>query len=711
MLVKKIGKYSPSEDALVKLDQEFEGWVVGLRLVSLAARHVEHPDRLMQQLHGGIRQIQDYLLQEVLSRQSPQLRNWLLKSAVLTRFNEALCNAVCGEKDNQEQSNFNGARMIQALQTGNLFVISLDTQDKWFRYHHLFRQLLQRELKRSASPQAINELYRRASAWCEAKAFTNEAIQYAQQADGMVAAGKIVERHWRNELEHDRWYIVKDWFDLLPQEIIQQRGELRLAELWLTLTQQQFDRLPQLIEQIEAQAKDQPWYPRVSQDLRFFHGLLEYWQGHGKKSLSLLETLMHKIPERLGITAGWIWLYYGLALCMQGQRQQAIKLLNEQLSDPHLPPLYRSQLIGAMAFIHLISGELHQANKYITELIPLAEVHKIANTAAWGNYLLACNELQVNQLDQALHQFEKATSQIYILESKASIDALAGQALTQMLQGQSDDADQTVERIRAFARERNEAECLLVADSCLARLQVLRGELVPAAQWARSVTTASTPQELFTWLEVPALTRVRVLLAIGSAETLQEAAGQLDAIRATSEACRFIGQMIEVEVLQSLLLEKQGHSEEALQCLEQTIAMAVPGGWIRPFIEAGQPMQRLLERRAKQNSVTDQLGIVLDAIVASQQQPIEPVTDEAERGANRETGLTEPLTKREYDILELLANRLQNKEIAAKLFVSPETVKSHLKHLYQKLGVSNRRDAAAKAAAILSSHTATSHRT
>ena len=212
-----------------------------------------------------------------------------------------------------------------------------------------------------------------------------------------------------------------------------------------------------------------------------------------------------------------------------------------------------------------------------------------------------------------------------------------------------------------------------MAESCEARLQLLRGELEAAASWARSASTATlAPDELFSWLEVPSLTRVRVLLAIGTEESLQDAAAQLDLIRQLCDSCRYIGQAIEAAVLQSLLLEKQGRTDEALSSLQQVVAMAAPDAWIRPFIELGQPMAELLERLEKEQGQNDFVTQLLICFQRLKSQQAIVVKDHPDLELSPML-VTEPLTNRELEILDLLVRRLQNKEIAARLFVSPET--------------------------------------
>ncbi|MGD8370933.1 MAG: LuxR C-terminal-related transcriptional regulator, partial [Syntrophobacterales bacterium] len=234
-----------------------------------------------------------------------------------------------------------------------------------------------------------------------------------------------------------------------------------------------------------------------------------------------------------------------------------------------------------------------------------------------------------------------------------------------------------------------------------------RGDLNSAVEWGQSVNESPVLAELFSWLEAPSITQARVLIAAGSEQSLLNATKKLQSIRDLCEACRFTFQIIEIAVLQSLALQKLGCSDEALIVLQEVVALAGPGGWVRPFIEAGPPMADLLKDLQRQNVAVDHIQRILAAFrddeqviaeaaheqpIASPPQPIRPSTSPQ--------SLLEPLTNRELDILELLAQRLQNKEIADKLSISSTTVKTHLQNIYQKLCVKNRRQAVESAEAL-----------
>lgn len=225
---------------------------------------------------------------------------------------------------------------------------------------------------------------------------------------------------------------------MLPAEIKLQRPGLLLAQAWITVFQQQFEELTPLIARLESLLDEHKAEPQYIQGFNFFHGLIHYWQGNSESSLRFLEKEIEQVPERPGISDGAIGLYFGLALCMNGQKAKVIRTFKDLMAGVQRPELYRSQLIGALAFVHLVSGDLTQAAGDTRRLAHLTSKRCIANSEAWSDCLLACTHFHANALDAALYHFSNAARQRYILEPKGTIDALAGKALTQALFGSRD---------------------------------------------------------------------------------------------------------------------------------------------------------------------------------------------------------------------------------------------------------------------------------
>ena len=284
----------------------------------------------------------------------------------------------------------------------------------------------------------------------------------------------------------------------------------------------------------------------------------------------------------------------------------------------------------------------------------------------------------------------------YLLEPLAGVDAMAGLALTNELMGRSDDATIICDQLQGFAEERNDDDYLSVARSCGARIEGLRGDAAFARRWALSIGAKPGPQNLFLWMEVPQITAARILFENGDPAALEKGWELLRSVRDQSAKCRFQCQIIEVSVLEALALELQNEREEAVAALHNAVSLARPGGWLRPFMESGDYLTRQLERLREQNDEDEFLDRILCSL--GRRQPSSPIRRMESRSgpatpvAVDALGL-EALTNRELDVIELLAQRLQSKQIAERLFISVHTVNDHLKRIYRKLGVNSRREA------------------
>jgi len=689
------------EEVLAKLNQELEGWAVGLRLVSLALRRADDPEGLLKRLKGGVPQIQEYLLQEVVDGQRPGIQDWLMKSSILERFCASLCDAVCGAEDVEETPAIDGGEFIKALGEENLFVIPLDVTGEWFRYHHLFQALLQHQLSERLPAGEIARLHQRASAWYEERSLVDEAIRHALEAADPLRAALIVERHTHEALNQDLWYRLDQWLEMLPPGIVEESPRLLLGRAYVACYRQDLAGVGAVLEEVEPLLPCEVSDDDFRAEVAFFRGYVHFWGGNTEQSQRELERAVRLAPAKKELLMAEIEVHLGLCRYVNGEKDGAIRELEERIrasrssSSVILPRMY-----GALALIHLFSGDLARAGLDARRMRKSATLDQSLLNVSWGEYLDGVASMHAMDLEAARDRFEDGTKYLHATDAQAAVDALAGLALTQQLMGRPTAAGAAVRRLFRFVDETGDPVHLSVVRSSEARLRLLQGDLDPAVRWARGTVDPLDPLAVAHWLEIPSVTRARVLIAEGSVDGANEADGLLREMRGLFEARRLIGQCIEVQVLQSLSLETQGRGDAARVCLEQALAMAQPDGWLRPFAEAGKPMVGLLEQVAARNGRTSFLARALDASRATEARLRGATAEEVGAPAAR---MVEPLTRRELDVLELLAARLQNKEIAARLFVSTETVKTHVKHLYQKLGVRNRREAAARANEIIGS--------
>ena len=690
--------------------QKTDGWVTGLRLAALAMRGRNLSSQQLLRLQGDTRYVMDYLVSEVLDHQPPGVRSLLLNTAILHRFCAPLCEALGSTPGTTEKNGMTGQAFIQFLRENNLFVIPLDTEDRWFRYHHLFGDLLERQLRTQRKPDDVVALNKAAGDWFASQGLITEAIEHALAAGDAEQAAQAVETHRDEAFIADRWFAVHRWLTMLPADIKQQRPKLLLTEAWIANLQHQMERVPLLLQKAEALMDHQATDPSLAGELAFFKGYVVYWEGQAERCIQYNETAIAKLAGKTSSFIGEAELMLGLARCMAGQTERAIRDLKRkiQATDASEGQLI-SRLVAGLAFIHLIGGDLAQARLEARRLRQVAEAFKMRLTLAWSVYMCACAHLHAGEFEAALGHFADAETETkrYALEPMGALDAMAGLALTQQLRGMTHDARETVGRLATFTHELKAPQYVSMVHSCEARIALLRGDVTSAIKITQMIHDTPTPGNLFMWLESPPITKARVLVAHGSPESLESAVRLLGDIRHQSETCRFTCQTIEVTVIEALLLERQGLTEKALTALEKVVILAVPLGWIRPFIEAGPSMVNLLMQLRTRKGLASPVEIILAALEAHAKMPIVqgengPPADVkwAPTVSTVSQPLVEPLSHRELDVLELLAQRLQNKEIAARLGVSLSIVKTHLRNIYQKLDANSRRTAVEKATAL-----------
>lgn len=651
------------------LEARTEGWVAGLQLAALSLQKSANPSEIISAFAGSNRYVADYLTDEVLSRQPEPLREFLLKTSILERFNAALCDHIL-------QSD-HSASMLQALERANLFIIPLDSDSNWFRYHHLFADLL----KRRASNETA-DLHRRAAEWFEKNNFTLDAI-----------------RHWIAADKHDRIAA------LVERAIAQTWGQAELAGL--------MRRIETLPESVLAK------YPTLSA----FLGWTWLWLGYGsERILPLLDRAEKLLDDRSDPALGRFNVIRSFIVRIRdNDASDSIRLGRLALSQlPADDLLWRGFANMSLAISLHSSGNLLEGEHAYQETIRLCEqggdsITALMASCAMTQLIMERGDLQrALSFNQQLSNTLREKTSTSLVHGWVHINKARAYYLRNDLKNAWLETNQTLDLesktggmpdvgLRLYALltklellNGNEAAARTAADDLVALAN--RGGVTNAIDWAQAVRaelmfrlkdwaafdsyarTYRPPQQpLFFPYRLQTLLQIRYLARQKAWDESRRLVAEQ--VRLAREA-GYIEYELELHIVHALIEQESGNTSAAIQTLERALEIGKANGYVRVFLDEGEGMRNLLLQ--VQKSTKD--DFVIDLLTAFGK----PITVD-------QSSLIEPLTEREIDVLKLIAEGLSNPEIAEKLVLSVGTVKTHVKHIYGKLHVDDRVKAASKA--------------
>ena len=689
--------------AMVALERRTEGWAVGLQLTALSLRERPDPDAFLGEFTGTHRYVLDYLSEEVLERQPDRVRTFLLRSSILERLSGPLCDAVTGDSDSQS--------MLEELERANLFLIPLDEERRWWRFHHLFADLLRARLGRSEAGQ-VSELHQRAAAWCDQHGLTDEAIRHALAAGDTTWAARLVEHHLSGTLRRGESVTLQRWLSVLPDDTVRSVPALGLAEGLMELHLGQLDAVERLLEhaerafavRVEPQELEVPtdggMVAEVPAAIALLRAELASARGDPERTAQFARSALAQLAEEERGPRLWArWLQL-LADWMSGQMEKAesgfAQILTEARAAPDPHPLTTS--CHTLGWVQQARGRLGAALK------TYREGQRFATRG--GRFLpFQAGEAHVgiaqvlyarDQLDDALqHVTEGIELTRRVVEFRLPAFGLVNLAWTRQAMGDRDRALEAIDEACRLLPATDVVTMFSPAQTERAGLLLAQGRVEEAARWAeeRGLTDeddVSYPRER------NYLVLTRVLLARHQPDRAFRLLKRLDAL---AEAQGRVGSLIEIRTLRSLALQSAGRHQDALIALAEVLALARPEGYIRVFADEGPPMAALLQRliRVRQpgraavasRAAREHVNRVVQAFRSPMGRP--------ERAAAVAMGPIEPLTKRELEVLGLIAAGRPNQEIADQLVVTLETVKKHTSHIFNKLGSANRTDAVARA--------------
>jgi LuxR family maltose regulon positive regulatory protein len=695
-----------SPEDIAALETRTEGWIAGLQLAALSMRGREDVPSFIRAFAGDNRYIVDYLVEEVLQRQPERIRSFLLQTSILERLSGPLCDAVTGQED--------GRGMLEALERGNFFVVPLDDKRHWYRYHHLFADVLYAHLMQE-QPAQIPTLHRRASEWYEHNGSAADAIRHALAAEDFERAADLVELAVPAMRRSRQEATLLGWLKALPDELIHFRpvlsvhyagalllsGELEGAHARLRDAERWLDTTADMSEMVVV---DEEEFRRLPGSVAIYRAGQALALGNVLDTVTYARQALDLAAEEDHLGRGAAAALLGLAYWTSGDLETAHRTYAEGMARVQRAGYISDAINGtiALADIRTAQGRLREAMLTYEHALQLATEQGDAVMRGTADMYVGMSELHRERND-----LEAATQ--HLLRSKEQGEHTGfpqnpyrwrvAMARIREAQGDLDDALDLLE----------EAERLYVSDffpnvrpiaALKARMRVAQGRLDEALGWARE-QGLSAHDDLSYLREFEHITLARVLLARYKSDreerSIHEAMGLLGRLLTAAEEGGRTGSVIEILVLQALAHEAQGESPSALVPLERALTLAEPEGYVRVFVDEGLPMAQLLSEAAARGIMPNYTARLLAVFEAEEQMS----ADESHLPpALPAQSLIEPLSQRELEVLRLIAQGLSNREIGERLFLALDTVKGHNRRIFGKLLVQRRTEAVAKARSL-----------
>lgn len=700
--------------SVATLAERTEGWIAGLQMAALSMRGRKDVPGFIEGFSGTNRYILDYLLEEVLASQPPEIQRFLLYTSILERLTAPLCDALLVNDKEAKREGDDGSPGSESLRLGgsafileyieraNLFLVPLDDERIWYRYHHLFADLLRTQLQRSLGTRGVAQLHVRAADWHGQNGSLVEAIHHASMASDEERVERFIEQNYMELVSRGEQSWLRSWTGTLNKDLVYRRPWLCIYEAY---SHSWFGELDQAEVFLEAAEK----HIRSDMSVADAHAMLGHltyiksrvtaMRGDLPRAIELNLAAREYLPVSnlalqldMGITLGYLYF-------LNGNYSHASQFLNETIRSGKAVGAILNTVAGycILARLYATQGRLnqsyelyHQAAQWVRET---GGQHRGASSLIEvGIADLICER---NDLEAALAHVQQGLA-LLPWWGKPDDVALAYATLARIHLGQAktNDAIEALEKARQVVQTSGLfPEAPHSVELAKVKLWLAQGDLQAAARWAASLEQRFDSHDPFGFEnELTHIAQARVLIALNRVD---EAISLLLRLEKLTSSAQRTGRVIEILLLEALAMRQKGDSERAVLALTNCLILAELEGYVRIFLDEGQPMQMLLAEWLAGASASPLRDYAIQLL---SQFDAEPHTMTVAQEKNFPTGnLVEPLSQRELEVLRLIALGKTNQQIARQLIVSTGTIKAHTASIYRKLDVANRTEAVARA--------------
>lgn len=692
-----------SAEDISALESRTEGWIAGLQLAAISMQGLPDAASFIHSFTGSHRFVLDYLIEEVLHRQPENIQTFLLRTSILDRMCGPLCDAVL-----DAPSGF-GQETLEYLERANLFIVPLDQERRWYRYHHLFGDLLHQRL---GQPKELPEYHLRASAWYEANQDFAEAFQHALAADDFERAARLAEAAWQHMERNFQTLAWLGWVKKLPASVVSSKpwlcvqigwaysdvGEVAPSETYL-----------QHAERALAGVKDQDEFKLLAGNIALIRAGNAQIEGNLPETVRYAELSLQIIPENERLIRSQAAITLGFTQWAVGNVEASLQAMHTWMDE--MQQLGNQMYAIASAFVvgdmQLTLGHLDGTEKALWHAIQQAAALGPEAEVVTAHHHLGLAMLAHERGDDAMTA--KHLQTVAELGQRTTLIDWPyrwGLAQAQLKEsaGEWGDALKALDEAkRGYVK--NPIPMLQPVEACKARIHIKQGRLDKAQAWARERGLSVTDEANYLG-EYEHLTLARTRLTECSFDGVSQL---LERLLVSAEAQKRTGSVIEILLTQALLYQAQGDQPRALAALEHALTLAEPEGYLRTFVDEGEAIRLLildfrLQIEKQERSGTHPLFGYINRLLAAFPAPVEAITQSKTLAPHASAGVTnqrseivDPLSERELEVLKLLRSELSGPEIAEHLIVSLNTLRTHTKKIFNKLGVNNRRAAIRRA--------------
>lgn len=664
-------------EQVAALTERTEGWAAGLLLAALALRGNDDTAAFLDRFTGSHHFVMTYLLEDVLAHLQEDVQQFLQDTSILGQLSGELCDALTGRDD--------GERMLRQLTEANMFIQPLDDSGRWYRYHQLFAGMLRHRLQQTA-PERVSELHQRASAWFDAQSLTNQAIDHALLGgDYRGAANRIA----RVEARHLRGgtATIRRWIEQLPGDIVASEPKLCMSMAWSCLISGPLTAVDGWLRRASDAAPPGTPGNVVHGEAAAIRAAVASFAGDMRTTIDEAEIAMRLLAEDNSHLRGFVAMGLGQAYRFEarldasnGSYREAVRL-SERTGNLYV----MLDSLSDLGMVLMQQGKLREAEKIFRQARQVVADNRVEHLPVAGSVAVIWPELQRerHQLDNALDTVRHGI-ELGELADKRDLLITGYRTLGKILwsTGDWDGAREALRESFDHARDYGLDHTARTIDALQTNLAIAHGDIASALDWmARAPDSAGMPGRV---RESETLTRARVLLATGEAGTALTLA---NALLDEAEREGWVWTALSARVVLACAREARGDQDGALYDLGEALRRAAPEGFVRVFLDEGTRVLALLRKAETRDIEAAYARVLLDAAGT-------PATEAQKPTSAR---MIDPLSEREETVLRLLNAGLSSPEIARELYVSPSTVRTHVKSIYRKLDVHSRDQAVARA--------------